>query len=358
MSLPTCWNKYPAQELPLLIQQRSEWTTTKALKGLKILHNVPLTIETLIKVDCLVQAGADVTLTRTRFIRPAESETLHQMIKELNLIYIAEHEDLNHEAHYYDYVLDCGAQLFNVIHPRKGFVELTGSGTALFKEHSKELKVPAISIDDSMLKQLETFYGTADGFIRALQQFYPNALDNQKVVIFGYGKVGAGIVYGLLPFTRNIVVVDHNPAAIKKAQLKGLDAVFPEEKERLAELIKQSNIVVAAAGAKNSISDAVDPSLLHNKILANMSAEDDFGPEVPASNVLGEKQPLNFLLESPTLMRYLDPSFYAHNLAALLIEQGDYAPGYHALCPVEDSKIMSFWQQQFAADLSFDQDIG
>lgn len=48
-----------------------------------------------------------------------------------------------------------------------------------------------------------------------------------------------------------------------------------------------------------------------------MGVEDEYGPGVPASRVLEEKRPLNFILTEPTLMKYIDATMALHNAGAL-----------------------------------------
>ena len=62
------WNHQELNTIPFLSHLYEEWKQTKPLTGLKILHNIPFTLDTLCKVDCLMQAGADVTLTQTKFM--------------------------------------------------------------------------------------------------------------------------------------------------------------------------------------------------------------------------------------------------------------------------------------------------
>ena len=344
MSLPEFWHTYEYLDRPFLTEQRHQWQREQPLQGIRVLHNTPLTVETLMKVDCLVQAGADVTLTRTQFIRPAESDALHQAIKEMGVRYIPEHDDLIPFQDSFDFVLDCCAQLINIIRPKKGIVELTGSGTFILQENSKQLLVPAMSIDDSQLKQLECFYGTADGFIRGFQQESTVSLDNQTILVFGYGKVGKGIVHGLQSFDSKIMIVDACPIALTTARESGLTAIAAHDTKAILQALDQATIVVTAIGIHAALNH-IPASAFQGKVLVNMGGEDDFGPHIAANLVLGEKQPINFLLQSPTLMKYLDPSFYAHNHAIELLLTGQFAPGYHPYPKSADDAVMQQWHE-------------
>ena len=59
----------------------------------------------------------------------------------------------------------------------------------------------------------------------------------------------------------------------------------------------------------------------------NMSVEDEWGNTLPPERVLNRKQPLNFILPEPTLLRYIDPTLALHNHAALELILSEYLPG-------------------------------
>ena len=47
-------------------------------------------------------------------------------------------------------------------------------------------------------------------------------------------------------------------------------------------------------------------------VAANMGVEDEFGTLVPRFRVLNRKAPLNFILEEPTHLKYIDASLGLH----------------------------------------------
>ncbi|MBQ3777169.1 MAG: adenosylhomocysteinase, partial [Fibrobacter sp.] len=57
-------------------------------------------------------------------------------------------------------------------------------------------------------------------------------------------------------------------------------------------------------------------------VLANMGVEDEYGAEIPAEKVLNAKGPLNFILEEPTHLKYIDTSLALHAaLAERLVQE-------------------------------------
>ena len=188
------------QEMPFLRDMILEMQEKKPLAGIKIVHHLHLTLSTLCKLEPLVLSGAtvDVALSSQQQVDPVAFELLKQ-----SGIPIINYEELQDD---YDVALDCCAGLLHKITPRLGAVELTRTGSIIYQEAN--LTYPVISIDDSELKEFETKFGTGDGFLRGLGAFYPGELAKKRFLVFGYGKVGRGIIYQLKEFTRDIVVVD------------------------------------------------------------------------------------------------------------------------------------------------------
>ena len=72
-----------------------------------------------------------------------------------------------------------------------------------------------------------------------------------------------------------------------------------------------------------------------------MGVEDEWGPAVPPDKVLNGKEPLNFILDEPTLLRYIDPTMALHNYAAVQLMQGGTVPGIGKVDPAEHDL---YWQ--------------
>jgi adenosylhomocysteinase len=203
-----------------------------------------------------------------------------------------------------------------------------------------------------ILKSLETFYGTGDGFIRSFVQHSKSSLKDKAVLLFGYEKVGSGVTNAFLAYTKNITVVDISAISLQKGRNRNIKALSFDQKAEIIKAISNADIVVTATGVKNIISNTFEHDLFKGKFLANVGVADEYGYAFEKNEILGGKMPLNFLLDEPTKMRYLDPSFYAHNLGCELIMQRNLAPGYHPFPPDVDIAIIKEWQGIFKEDLS------
>ena len=95
--------------------------------------------------------------------------------------------------------------------------------------------------------------------------------------------------------------------------------------DAVASLVRSADFVVTATGVKGALDrpQVVEALLASGAVLANMGVEDEYGPGVPASRVLAEKKPLNFILEEPTHLKYIDASLALHAaLGEQLLQEG------------------------------------
>ena len=62
-------------------------------------------------------------------------------------------------------------------------------------------------------------------------------------------------------------------------------------------------------------------------LIVNMGVEDEFGPGLPAERVLNNKQPLNFILDEPTHLKYIDATMALDNYGIGLLISGKLKRG-------------------------------
>lgn len=319
----------------LLSEQREELRLTKPYIGLTILQNVPLTMSTVFKVEALAIGGAEVTSFASNVIPPDKNAI--SLLREANFQVV----DTLDFKHGFDLHLDCCAELRNLKNPRVGAVELTQSGSMLYKEAN--LDYPIISVDDSKLKVLETFLGTGDGLARALDSKFGSLKTGKSFVIFGNGKVGKGIIYALQKFTDDITVIDLKSGFTN--QKPGIKYIEATDKEAVKAAIKNCFAVITATGKQHLLTKIYDLKAkdFGGAILINMGAEDEYGPNFKDSEVEFNKKPFNFSLEMPTALRYLDPIFYAHNMSIDLLLAKKVTNGYNPFTDELATKILNKW---------------
>lgn len=329
---------YTPDVAPFMHKMLADYQATQPYKGFKIVHNVPLTQTTLMKIACLNAAGAELVVTNPSFMN--EDRDAIQVLANEQVPYVP----LELVKGEFDFLLDCGAELVENCYAYKGIVELTRTGAMRYQQH-KEFHVPIVSVDDTRLKCLETCLGTGEGVYRAITQIADTDLTDKNVLIFGFGKVGIGIAHYFSKITPNIIVAEADSKRLKLIEQRGYQSLDARDSQAVEQAAEKSDLIVTATGLKDIISNHYHPLAFKGKLLANAGAEDEFGFAFETSEVLADKKPVNFILKEPTLMEFLDPIFYAHNIAiddALNNKQ----TGFRALNKKTDEAIVADWAEQ------------
>lgn len=319
-----------------LDNQRREASQTKPYAGLKILHNVPLTLSTVFKIEVLALGGAEVVVYLAKGF-PVENRAVDLLTK-ANFTVVS---DMNVDSTF-DFHLDCCAELIEFRSPRLGAVELTQSGSKIYERAN--LDYPIISVDDSKLKVLETFFGTGDGFMRALHDLVGDDKVDKPYVLFGYGKVGKGILYAISKFSHDITVIDLSSNF--KDKNPGIKYIDAHDMAAVKEALARSYCTITATGIRHLLTDfyALSKRDFGNAMLVNMGAEDEYGPNFTTEDVKFAKKPFNFSLRIPTAFRYLDPIFYAHNCGIDLILAENVKKSYNPFPDELAVNILDRWQ--------------
>ncbi len=343
--LEKAFQVFSKDEMPFLIRSTEKMSKEKPLLGKKIVHNCHLTLSTLCKIAPLLVSGADITVTMTPSLKCHDG--IVELMREANINFI-EPSNLKDD---YDFSLDCCAGLLEIIHPRFGAVELTQTGSIRYKK--SKCNYPVISIDESRVKKLETLLGTGDGFLRALLYFTQQDITNKKFILFGFGKVGHGICKALRPYTKQIVIVEKNPDLIQQILYEHKIALHLDNLSEIKKHIRNAFCVVTATGESDMISRYFDKLDFENcEYLANMGSEDEFGDKFNNDDALHGKAPINFALAQPTLIKYLDPVFYAHNYGIDILLQNKITKRFNQLPNKISSEIVKNWGDYHHCDVS------
>ncbi len=360
---------YEKNEYPALAALESEWAYTRPFEGLRVLVATPIYRNTMTQYRALLAGGASILVGFSGMNDPEVAEFLKDW--GISVVTPAEMLEAESRGEFVDLVLDCAGP-FAGLHPKIGFVELTRSGVQYYQNAKK----PVYVADSGIVKRIETSLGTGDGYFRALEKlgFGKNAPDagenasgagfeGKKLVVFGSGKVGSGIaLQGVRRGCAVSVVTDLNrftnlenatksalssagsaesgtvgvaktmPAGDFSAVLEqnGVNVVDCHEYAAVSVLIENADFVVTATGVKNALAapELTATLLSTSAILANMGVEDEYGEAIPAEKVLNAKGPLNFILEEPTHLKYIDTSLALHAaLAELLVKEAKTAIG-------------------------------
>lgn len=296
-------NFYQAEEWPCLLHQAKEWSATQPLKGLRILDGTPIYRNTLGKYMALMAAGAELYVPTTPGM-PFDS-AVHALLPEFGI------RMADRTCREFDIILDCAGQ-FRRLHPVLGFAELTRSGV----ERLHHVHHPVIVADSGRIKHIETTHGTGDAFFRAMAQLGHTQVAGRNILVIGYGKVGLGIVTYALRNGMRVTVSDIRDV---REDLPAEVSFIPmEQTEALQAAALQSWCIVTTTGKLNAVRKKISvPAIINSPVLlANMGVEDEYGPDMPAARVLNNKQPLNFILQDPTAMPFIEATMALHNACA------------------------------------------
>lgn len=308
---------YEPEEYPALALLLNEWEKTKPFEGLRVLVATPIFRNTMVQYMAVLAGGAELTVGRSlgkgSAAMPFDAEVV-AYVQECGVPVVTD-EDLKNGLvkDDFDLIFDCAGQ-FSFCKPRYGFVELTRSGVQFFEK----CEAPVYVADSGIVKRIETVLGTGDGYFRGLEHFGSHDFEGKNLVVFGSGKVGCGIALQGVQRGMNVCTVtdSQNTGTDFCGMLtrNNVQIVDFRDETSVAEVIAGADFLVTATGRKNILKESAVASILSNErlVVANMGVEDELGAGIAAERALNAKAPLNFVLEEPTHLKYIDASLALH----------------------------------------------
>lgn len=287
--------RYEVREYPSLIAQTERFRATRPFADKSLLDCTPLFANTLLKHVALIAGGADLTVGVSERI-PHDPEII-RFLDEIGVPVLRNSADATRP---FDVILDCDGSRADLA-PRVGVCELTRSGIY----HYEKSPFPVVLVDDSRIKEIETSIGTGDGFMRGMKQFGYTDWFGRKVVIFGFGKVGRGVAYRCRKEGASVIAVDQKTA--------------PLPPERIRAAVGACDFVVTATGVKGAMKGyGLGPILRANEkiVVAAIGIEDEWLDELDRGRIVNDGAAVNFALDEPTLLRYIDPTMALSNQSA------------------------------------------
>jgi adenosylhomocysteinase len=298
---------YSEKEYPVLSWQMANWNDTKPLQGLSVLDATPVFRNTLIKYKALLMAGANLSVGITDKL-PADNAILDKL-KKWGIPIISSQE----KEKSFDLILDCAA-FFSHLKARIGYVELTRFGVDIYRQKGDRV----FMADSGKIKKIETCLGTGESYFRAMNQLGYNDWHNKKLLLLGSGKVGTGIILYSAKLGAKTTVITDISTIIPSMRKYIYEVIGLGQTHLIEKAISDADFIVTATGIKGAMEKICNPEIVINSsaILANMGVEDEYGESIPKSRVLAEKIAVNFLLEEPTLLKYIDATMALHNEGA------------------------------------------
>lgn len=322
---------YQPNQYPVCFDQAQRWKKDLPLAGLTILDATPVFENTLAKYIGLLSAGAKL-LVGINNVMPRDPEVV-DFLCATGITVVSPEDDFESP----DIILDCAATFVHHT-PNIGFCELTRSGVDKYCHHS----CPIYVADSGRIKKIETTLGTGESYFRAMRQLGYNHFKDKKIVIFGSGKVGSGLIMYAHRYGCAVTVVTRPSDITSDIRALCQQVIAADDREAIGKALQTADLVVTATGVANALMSSCTPQMWTgcHAIIANMGVEDEFGPHLPANRVLEQKRPLNFILHEPTLMPYIDATMALHNEGAIYLAQHPTISGLISPAPSLEESLL------------------
>ena len=318
-------DRYAPREYPALLAQARRFRAERPFLGKALLDCTPIFANTLLKYRALLEGGADLAVGVSGQI-PRDPAIVRFL--EATPIPLLRAPDA--PARPFDVILDCGGSRADLA-PLAGVCELTRSGIY----HYARAACPVVLVDASRIKEIETSVGTGDGFMRAMRQLGYDDWPARRVVLFGAGKVGRGIAYRCTREGASVTVVD--PADLPAGSLHAAALLDGRDLAAVRAAVEACHCLVTATGIRGAMRPYGLGPLLRARTdipVAAMGIEDEWLGGLPPERLLCRGAAVNFALDEPTLLRYIDPSMALSNQSAAALLRGTFpTPGIHTPPP-------------------------
>ncbi len=279
-------------EMPGLMALRAEFGSEQPFKGARIAGCLHMTIQTAVLIETLKALGAEVTWSSCNIFSTQDhaaaaiaaagipvyawkgmSEEEFNWCIEQTLYFGEERQPLN-------MILDDGGDLTNMVlndYPElaagiKGVSEETTTGVLRLYERVKNgsLPFPAINVNDSVTKsKFDNKYGCKESAVDAIRRATDVMMAGKIAVVAGYGDVGKGTAASLSGAGARVIVTEIDPICALQAAMDGYAV------KKLANAVKEADIVVTATGNCDILTEAHFRSLKDKAIVCNIGHFDD-----------------------------------------------------------------------------------
>ena len=279
-------------EMPGLMSLRAEFGPSKPLKGARVAGCLHMTIQTAVLIETLVELGAEVTWSSCNIFSTQDhaaaaiaaagisvyawkgmnAEEFDWCIEQ-TLFFGEDRQPLN-------MILDDGGDLTNMVFDKypelisniRGLSEETTTGVLRLHERVKNgtLPVPAININDSVTKsKFDNKYGCRESLVDAIRRATDLMMAGKVAVVAGFGDVGKGSADSLRDSKVRVIVTEIDPICALQAAMEGYEV------KKMADAIKEADIVVTATGNFNIITEEHFKSMKHNAVVCNIGHFDN-----------------------------------------------------------------------------------
>ncbi len=279
-------------EMPGLMALRAEFGPSQPLKGARVAGCLHMTIQTAVLIETLVALGAEVTWSSCNIFSTQDhaaaaiaaagiqvyawkGQTAEEFdwCIEQTLFFGEGQQPLN-------MILDDGGDLTNMVLDQypdlvagiRGLSEETTTGVHRLYERMKNgtLPMPAINVNDSVTKsKFDNKYGCKESLVDAIRHATDVMMAGKVAVVAGYGDVGKGSAASLRGAGARVIVTEIDPICALQAAMDGFAV------RKMADAIKEADIVVTATGNKDIITGEYFKGMKDKAIVCNIGHFDN-----------------------------------------------------------------------------------
>ena len=279
-------------EMPGLMSLREEFKGKNPLAGARIAGCLHMTIQTAVLIETLTDLGAEVKWSSCNifstqdqaaaaiaetgvgvFAWKGQTQEESDWCIEQTLFFGSADKPLN-------MILDDGGDLTNMVideYPElvagiKGLSEETTTGVHRLVERMNNgtLPLPAININDSVTKsKFDNKYGCRESCVDAIRRATDIMMAGKVAVVGGYGDVGKGSAASLASAGCRVIVTEIDHICALQAAMEGFEV------KKMADAIKEADIVVTASGCKDLITGEHFENMKDKAIVCNIGHFDN-----------------------------------------------------------------------------------
>lgn len=274
-------------EMPGLMSIRAEFGAQKPLKGARIAGCLHMTIQTAVLIETLIELGAEVKWSSCNIFSTqdqaaaaiaaagigvyawkGQTQEEADWCIEQTLFFGSEDKPLN-------MILDDGGDLTNIVFDKypeliqhiRGLSEETTTGVHRLYERMEKgtLPIPAINVNDSVTKsKFDNKYGCQESLVDAIRRATDVMMAGKVAVVGGYGDVGKGSAASLRGAGARVIVTEIDPICALQAAMDGYEV------KKMADAVKEADIVVTASGCRDLITEKHFRSMKDKAIVCNI----------------------------------------------------------------------------------------
>ena len=275
------------KEMPGLMALRKEYGSSLPLKGARITGCLHMTIQTAVLIETLKHLGAQLRWSSCNIYSTQDHAAV--AMAQAGIPVFAWKGETEEEYQWcieqsvwgwgdsgFNLIIDDGGDLTRYMHEKKqaalmdqvlGLSEETTTGIQILEKlyQDKQLKIPAINVNDSVTKsKFDNLYGCRESLADGLKRATDIMIAGKNVAVIGYGDVGKGCVQSLKSYGARVFVTEIDPICALQARMEGYEVVLLED------VVDQIDIFVTASGCSKVITQNHFQKMKEGAIVCNI----------------------------------------------------------------------------------------